>query len=115
MLRSFPEAAGLRSGFTILDEDDQLRLLKREAESLRIDLGRSKPRFLLELITGWKDRALDPEAASRTPECAQVPQDRGAELYERYQSSLASLNACDFSDLLLHCVRVFQGFPELLS
>ena len=113
MLRSFPEAVGLRDGFTLLDDDDQQRLVKSIAESLQIDIKRHTPRALLEMIQGWKDAALTPQQASKTENADWVSGGKGIQLYEDYQARLLELNACDFSDLILHPIRAWQADPEL--
>ena len=103
----------LKSNFTILDTDDQIRLMKQLIVANGIDEKRWPARMLSSIIDGWKNRAWRPE---------QVPvaesnafDDRGIELYRQYQRRLIELNAVDFGDLLLHCVTIFQTYPELLS
>jgi len=107
MLRRHAERVGLKSNFTILDEDDQVRLIKQLAEAENIDPKKSPPRMLADVIQRWKDRALTPEQISAA--------DAGAfaegclpKLYAQYQERLRILNACDFGDLLLHCITIFR-------
>ena len=115
MLRSFPEAVGLRDGFTLLDDDDQQRLVKAIAESLKIDTKRHTPRALLEMVQGWKDAALTPQQAVKADNADWVSGGKGIQLYEDYQARLLELNACDFSDLILHPIRAWQADADLRS
>ena len=113
MLRRHAELAGLKPGFTILDTDDQLRLMKQVIAAAGIDEKRWPARLLAGLIDGWKNRALTP---ARVPGAEGAAFDnRGTELYEAYQDRLRSLNACDFGDLLLHMVTIFQAHPDVLA
>ena len=113
ILRRHAELVGLKSNFTILDTDDQLRLMKQLIVAANMDEKRWPARALSALIDHWKNRAWTP---------AKVPSseaggfnNRGTELYEQYQERLRSLNACDFGDLLLHCVTIFQTHPDVLE
>jgi DNA helicase-2/ATP-dependent DNA helicase PcrA len=114
ILRRHAELVGLKSSFTILDTDDQIRLIKQILEVEGIDVKRWTPRFLAALIDGWKNRALGPD---------QIPEEdkwkfadgRAGELYKQYQDRLAVLNACDFGDLLVHNIRIFQDNPDVLA
>ncbi|WP_424927855.1 ATP-dependent helicase [Amaricoccus tamworthensis] len=113
ILRRHAEMAGLKSNFTILDTDDQLRLLKQLIVAEGIDEKRWPPRLLASLIDGWKNRALTPEKVPASE--AAAFNNRGTELYAMYQQRLLTLNACDFGDLLVHVVGIFQAFPEVLE
>jgi DNA helicase-2/ATP-dependent DNA helicase PcrA len=113
ILRRHAELAGLKSNFTILDTDDQLRLLKQLITAANIDEKRWPARLLAGLIDGWKNRALTP---ARVPSAeAGAYDNRGTELYAQYQDRLRSLNAVDFGDLLLHVVTIFQAHPDVLA
>ncbi|QYK40696.1 MAG: UvrD-helicase domain-containing protein [Paracoccaceae bacterium] len=113
ILRRHAELAGLKSNFTILDTDDQLRLMKQLIAAAGIDEKRWPARLLAGLIDGWKNRALTP---ARVPGAEGAAFDnRGTELYEAYQDRLKTLNACDFGDLLLHVVTIFQAHPDVLQ
>jgi len=113
LLRRHSELVGLKSSFTILDTDDQLRLLKQLIRAEGIDEKRWPPRLLASLIDGWKNRALTP---GRVPSAdAGAFNHRGTELYTMYQERLRTLNACDFGDLLLHVVTIFQAHPDILE
>ncbi|MCA3448456.1 MAG: UvrD-helicase domain-containing protein [Rhodobacter sp.] len=113
ILRRHAELAGLKSNFTILDTDDQLRLLKQVIAAADIDEKRWPARMLAGLIDGWKNRALPP---ARVPSGeAGAYGNRGTELYAQYQERLRSLNAVDFGDLLLHVITIFQAHPDVLA
>ena len=113
ILRRHAELAGLKSNFTILDTDDQLRLLRQLVAAADIDEKRWPARMLAGLIDGWKNRALTPAKVSSAE--AGAYNNRGTELYEAYQDRLRALNAVDFGDLLLHVVTIFQGHPDVLA
>ncbi|MFC0342281.1 ATP-dependent helicase [Paracoccus niistensis] len=118
ILRRHAELVGdgqvhLKSSFTILDTDDQIRLLKQLIAAENIDDKRWPARMLAGLIDDWKNRALSP---SRVPEGESHAYDsKGAKLYAQYQRRLLELNAVDFGDLLLHCVMIFQAHPDVLA
>src|SRR5262245_26394357 len=114
ILRRHAELAKLKSGFTVLDTDDQLRLIKQILEAENIDQKRSTPRYLASLIDGWKNRAIWPEKLP-PDESRQFAEGKGKKLYEIYQSRLATLNAVDFGDLLLHTIRIFTEHKEVLA
>ena len=112
ILRRHAEMVGLRTDFTILDTDDQIRLIKQLLEAENIDEKRWPARVLAGLIDGWKNRGLTPDKV--TPGEAASFAGRGAELYTAYQARLKVLNAVDFGDLLLECIRLFRERPEVL-
>ena len=101
ILRRHAELVGLKSNFTILDTDDQLRLLKQLIEAANIDEKRWPARQLAGLIDRWKNRALDARQGPRRRGAAPSTT-AGTELYAQYQERLRTLNAGDFGDLLLH-------------
>jgi DNA helicase-2/ATP-dependent DNA helicase PcrA len=113
ILRRHAELVGLKANFTILDTDDQLRLLRQIIQAERIDEKRWPPRLLASLIDGWKNRALTPDRVPRSE--ASSFDHRGAELYAQYQARLKTLNACDFGDLLVHVLAILQGHPDVLA
>ncbi len=114
MLRRHAEHVGLASNFTILDTDDQLRLLKQVMEAERIDTKRWTPPSLMGVIQRWKDRGLTP--ARITPnEDSDFANGRAQSLYVGYQARLRSLNAADFGDLLLHMTEILRTQPEILA
>lgn len=114
ILRSHAEAIGLKSNFTILDADDQLRLIKQLLEPYAIDEKKWPPRVLLGIIQRWKDRGLTPQKVT-APEGADEADGDVLKLYADYQRRLLELNAADFGDLLLHCLDLFQTAPEILK
>lgn len=114
ILRKHAELVDLKSSFTILDTDDQIRLCKQIIEAENIDPKRWAPRFLASLIDGWKNRALLP-AKVPADEAYQFADGKGIRCYELYQNRLKVLNACDFGDLLIHNITIFQKHPDLLA
>ncbi|MFN7179315.1 ATP-dependent helicase [Hyphomonas sp.] len=114
ILRQHAELVGLKSSFTILDTDDQVRLCKQIVQAENLDPKRWAPRYLAGLIDGWKNRALTPDKVP--PEEAQLfGNGKGIQCYEIYQARLKVLNACDFGDLLIHNITIFQQNPDLLK
>ncbi len=113
LLRRHAELVGLKSNFTILDTDDQLRLLKQLIRAENIDDKRWPARMLAGIIDGWKNRALTPEKVPAAD--AGLYNHRGTEIYDQYQRRLRELNAVDFGDLLLHMVTIFQTHPDVLE
>ncbi|MCR8546700.1 UvrD-helicase domain-containing protein [Salipiger sp. P9] len=113
LLRRHAELVGLKSNFTILDTDDQIRLLKQLIAASNIDEKRWPARQLAGLIDHWKNRAWVPAKVPAAE--ASAYNHRGTELYEQYQTRLRELNACDFGDLLLHMVTIFQAHADVLE
>ncbi|MEO3478477.1 UvrD-helicase domain-containing protein [Phaeobacter sp. CAU 1743] len=113
LLRRHAELAGLKSNFTILDTDDQIRLLKQLIQAAGIDDKRWPARMLAGIIDDWKNRALTPESVPVAD--ASAYNHRGTEFYAQYQARLKELNAVDFGDLLLHMVTIFQNHLDVLS
>ncbi len=114
ILRRHAELVGLKSGFTILDVDDQLRLVKQVIETAGLDKDRWPARQLAALIDGWKNRGLTPDQVPRG-ETFGFAEGKGAALYADYQKRLKELNAADFGDLLLEVLRLFRDNPEVLA
>ena len=114
MLRSHAELVGLHSNFTILDTDDQLRVLKQLIQASGLDEKRWPARQLAGLVDRWKNRGWTPEQID-AGESEAFAAGRGAELYAQYQERLKTLNACDFGDLLLHMLRIFRAYPDILG
>ena len=113
LLRRHAELVGLKSNFTILDTDDQIRLLKQLLRAESIDDKRWPVRMLAGFIDGWKNRALTPDKVPSAD--AGAYNNRGTEFYEMYQKRLLELNAVDFGDLLLHVVTIFQTHDDILN
>lgn len=113
ILRRHAELVGLQGNFSILDTDDQLRLLKQLLQAANLDEKRWPPRMLAGLIDRWKNRAWRPD---QLPEAeAHAFDGRGREFYAAYQDRLKTLNAVDFGDLLLHNLSIFQANPDVLD
>ncbi len=114
MLRRHAEHAGLSPNFTILDTDDQLRLLKQVMDAARIDTKRWTPGSVMSLIQRWKDRGLTPARAG-----VEAPGDEATSLardvYTAYQARLLALNAADFGDLILHMTEILRTQPDILA
>jgi len=113
ILRRHAELVGLKSNFTILDRDDQIRILKQLIQAENIDEKRWPARNLGHVIDGWKNRAWTPDKVPASE--AGAFNQRGIPLYAQYQTRLKELNACDFDDLLMHCVTIFQAHPDVLE
>jgi len=114
MLRSHAELVGLQSNFTILDTDDQLRVLKQLIQAANLDEKRWPSRQLAGLIDRWKNRGWTPRQVD-AGESEAFAAGRGAELYAQYQDRLRTLNACDFGDLLLHMLVIFRTHADVLE
>ena len=114
MLRIHAELVGLHSNFTILDTDDQLRVLKQLIAAANLDEKRWPARQLAGLIDRWKNRGWTPSQVD-AGESEAFAAGRGAELYAAFQERLKTLNACDFGDLLLHMLRIFRAHSDVLS
>ena len=112
-LRRHAELVGLKSNFTILDTDDVVRLLKQLIKAEGIDEKRWPARQLAGVIDAWKNRALTPAKVSASDD--EAFNGYGVKLYRQYQDRLKALNACDFGDLLLHMVTIFQTHPDVLD
>src|SRR5689334_18048127 len=108
------ELVGLRPNFTILDTDDQLRLMKQLLQAENLDDKRWPARALANLIDGWKNRGIEPRNAPAR-EAAGFAAGRGGALYEAYQARLKALNAVDFGDLLLEPLRLLRERSDILA
>jgi DNA helicase-2/ATP-dependent DNA helicase PcrA len=114
ILRRHAELIGLKSNFTILDTDDQIRLLKQVLEAENIDEKRWPARVLISVIQRWKDKGLTPDKVT-AGDAGELANGRIRDIYAQYQSRLKTLNAADFGDLLLHCLTLFTTQPEVLA
>ncbi|WP_404978999.1 ATP-dependent helicase [Bosea sp. BE125] len=114
LLRRHAELLGLRSDFTILDTDDQIRLMKQVIAAADIDEKRWPGRMLAGFIDSWKNRGLAPKDVP-PGEAAVFANGKGGALYLAYQERLKTLNAVDFGDLLLHCLTLFRDNPDVLA
>ncbi|HTC11809.1 MAG TPA: UvrD-helicase domain-containing protein [Acetobacteraceae bacterium] len=114
MLRRHAPLVGLEANFTILDADDQLRLLKQVMEAERVDTKRWAPPAMMGIIQRWKDRGLPPARITPT-EDTDFAGGHARALYAAYQDRLRALNAADFGDLLLHMTEILREQPEVLA
>lgn len=114
VLRRHAELVGLKSTFTILDTDDQIRLLKQLMEVEHIDDKRWPARLLIGAIQRWKDKGQTPEKLNAS-DGGELANGRLVALYKAYQERLITLNACDFGDLLLHNLTIFTRHEEVLD
>ncbi len=114
LLRRHAELAGLRSDFTILDTDDQIRLIKQLIQAEGLDDKRWPARQFAQMIDGWKNKGLAPEEIAEG-DARSFANGKGRQLYRAYQDRLTTLNACDFGDLLCHPIRIFRKHPDVLK
>jgi DNA helicase-2/ATP-dependent DNA helicase PcrA len=108
MLRRHADLVGLQSGFTILDSDDQVRLIKQLMEAENIDTKKWPAKLLADKISGWKDKGWGP-ADVAPHEAADIANNKLLLIYQQYQQRLKTLNAADFGDLLLHMIQIFKN------
>ena len=113
ILRRHAELVGLKSGFTILDVDDQIRLIKQLLQAENIDEKRWPARIFAGMLDNWKNRGLTPDLVP-AGEAVIFAGGRGQALYRAYQERLKILNAADFGDLLLENIRLFREHPDVL-
>ena len=113
LLRRHAELVELKSNFTILDTDDQIRLMKQLIQAAGIDDKRWPARMLAGVIDNWKNRAWTPDNVPASE--ASAFDGKGVVLYKQYQTRLRELNAVDFGDLLLHMVTIFQTHEDILA
>ena len=114
ILRRHAELVGLKSSFSILDTDDQIRLIKQIIQAEGLDDKRWTARAFASMLDGWKNRALSPKDIPEG-EARAFANGRGRKLYEEYQERLSILNAADFGDLLLHVINLFKTQPDVLK
>ncbi|MFI5000463.1 MAG: ATP-dependent helicase, partial [Reyranellales bacterium] len=114
VLRRHAELVGLKSNFTILDTDDQTRLIKQLLQAEGIDDKKWPARVLSGIIQRWKDRALTPDKVSGD-DAGEFANGKSAEIYRQYQARLAEVNAVDFGDLVMLCVTLWQQHPDVLA
>jgi DNA helicase-2/ATP-dependent DNA helicase PcrA len=113
ILRRHAELVGLKSDFTILGVDDQIRLIKQILTAENLDEKRWPARVFAIILDGWKNRGLTPEQVP-AGEAAAFANGKGKKLYLAYQERLKTLNAADFGDLLIECIRLFRENPDVL-
>ena len=113
ILRAHAEAVGLNSRFTIIDQEDQLRLIKNICKAENIDIKKISPQFVLSLINQWKNKGLLPKDVVTKKG---LPLEKAIlNVYKFYQERLKILNSCDFGDLILLCVTMFENNPDILE
>ena len=110
LLRKHAEAVGLKSNFSIIDKDDQERLIKNICKAENIDIKKISPRYILAVIDTWKNKGFYPEEVILKRK--DVLERNFLNIYKIYQSKLIDLNAADFSDLILHTVKIFERYKE---
>ena len=113
ILRRHAEMIGLKSNFTNLDVDDQIRVIKQLLEAEKLDEKRWPARVFATILDGWKNRGLTSDQVP-AGEAAGFANGKGKKLYVAYQERLKTLNAADFGDLLLENIRLFRTSPEIL-
>ena len=106
ILRKHAKAVNLTQNFTIIDQDDQQRLIKNICKNKNIDIKKISPNFILALINKWKNSGWYPNNVKISR--GQILEKNMLEVYKVYQEKLIGLNACDFGDLILHCVKIFE-------
>ncbi len=112
-LRKHASAVNLNSNFTIIDQDDQVRLIKNICKAKNIDIKKISPNFIIAVINTWKNKGLLPEKVIVNK--SNVFEKGILDVYKIYQQKLLDLNVCDFGDLLLHCVTIFENNKDILD
>ena len=111
ILRKHATAANLNSNFTIIDTDDQIRLIKNICKSENIDIKQLSPRFILAIIDRWKNKGYYPSEVVVNNK--DIYEKTILPLYKIYQKKLIDLNSCDFGDLILHTVKILENYPDI--
>ena len=111
ILRKHATAANLNSNFTIIDTDDQIRLIKNICKSENIDIKQLSPRFILAIIDRWKNKGYYPSEVVVNNK--DIYEKTILPLYKIYQQKLIDLNSCDFGDLILHTVKILENYPDI--
>ena len=113
ILRKHAEAVGLKSNFTIIDQDDQTRLVKNICKAENIDIKKISPKYILAVIDKWKNKGFYPEDVILKKR--EVLEKNFLKIYKIYQQKLIDLNCADFSDLILHTVKIFKNYSDICS
>ena len=111
LLRKHASAANLNSNFTIIDTDDQIRLIKNICKAESIDIKQLAPRFILAIIDRWKNKGYYPSEVIINRK--DIYEKTILPLYKIYQQKLTDLNSCDFGDLILHTVKILENYPDI--
>ncbi|TIW54832.1 MAG: ATP-dependent DNA helicase [Mesorhizobium sp.] len=114
LLRRHAELAGLKSDFTILDNDDVVRLIKQLIQAEGLDDKRWPAKTFAQMLDNWKNKGLGPEEIPEG-DARSFGNGKGRQLYKAYQERLQTLNSCDFGDLLYHPIRIFRAYPDVLK
>ena len=113
ILRKHAAAVNLNSNFTIIDRDDQLRLIKNICKAENIDIKKLSPQFIIAIIDKWKNKGLFPNNV--VTKKGEIWKKGILNVYKIYQEKILALNACDFGDLILHCVSIFENKQDILK
>ena len=113
LLRQHASAVGLNANFTIIDQDDQVRLIKNICKSENIDIKKISPKYILSIIDNWKNKGWYPDDVILKKK--DILEKGFLKIYKIYQLKLINLNACDFSDLILHCVKIFDKNSDIVK
>ncbi len=113
ILRKHADAVGLKSNFTIIDQDDQIRLIKNICKSENIDVKKISPKFILAIIDKWKNKGLYPEDVILKKK--EILEKNFLGIYKIYQQKLIDLNSTDFSDLILHSLKIFKNYKDIAT
>ena len=111
ILRKHARAADLNYNFTIVDQEDQKKLIKNICKSENIDTKKISPNYILNIIEKWKNKGWYPKDVVLKK--SERLESSFLKIYEIYQKKLLDLNACDFNDLILHCIKIFEGNPDI--
>ena len=111
LLRKHASAVNLNSNFTIIDTDDQIRLIKNICKGENIDVKQLSPRYILAIIDRWKNKGLYPNEVNVNHK--DIYEKTTLPIYKIYQQKLTDLNSCDFGDLILHVVKILERNPDI--
>ncbi len=113
ILRKHADAVSLKSNFTIIDQDDQVRLIKNICKAENIDIKKISPKYILAIIDKWKNKGMYPQDVYLKK--SEILEKNFLAIYRIYQQKLIDLNSADFSDLILHTVKIFKKYPDIAS
>ena len=113
LLRKHAQAVKLHSNFSIIDQNDQVRLIKNICKAENIDIKKISPKYILTIIDKWKNKGWYPDQVIIKKK--DLLEKGFLSIYKIYQQKLINLNACDFSDLILHCVKIFEKYPDIIE
>ena len=113
LLRKHAQAVNLHSNFSIIDQNDQVRLIKNICKAENIDIKKISPKYILTIIDKWKNKGWYPDQVIIKKK--DLLEKGFLSIYKIYQQKLIDLNACDFSDLILYCVKIFEKYPDIIE